>query len=148
MTGTANPFSRTRADHAREQAEDYVELVFRLGEGRLGGEVPGACECETAVGARTVDLARELGVAQPTVTKTLLRLEGEGLVCIHPRQFVHLTRAGRDMAVASLERHRLVVDFLVSIGVPRGQAEIDAEGIEHHVSEATLGAMRRAIAGP
>jgi DtxR family manganese transport transcriptional regulator len=40
-------------------------------------------------------------------------------------------------------RHRLVVDVLVALGVPREAAEADAEGIEHHVSEATLKAFGR-----
>jgi DtxR family manganese transport transcriptional regulator len=40
-------------------------------------------------------------------------------------------------------RHRIVVDLLVAVGVPREEAESDAEGIEHHVSPATLDAFAR-----
>ena len=40
--------------------------------------------------------------------------------------------------MASRERHRIVRDFLVTIGVPDAIAEEDAEGVEHHVSEETL----------
>ena len=40
-------------------------------------------------------------------------------------------------------RHRVVVDLLLAVGVPRDAAESDAEGIEHHVSEATLAAFAR-----
>jgi DtxR family manganese transport transcriptional regulator len=47
------------------------------------------------------------------------------------------------MATAARERHGVVLAFLRAIGVPRRQAEIDTEGIEHHVSDATVRAMRR-----
>ncbi|MED5314268.1 MAG: iron dependent repressor, metal binding and dimerization domain protein, partial [Pseudomonadota bacterium] len=45
---------------------------------------------------------------------------------------------GKALAEASRERHRIVRDFLVTIGVPGAIAEEDAEGVEHHVSEQTL----------
>ena len=130
----ALPFHRTRNDHRRETAEDYVELVFRL-------------EPAPGVGVRNADLVAVLGVAQPTVTKTLERLQAEGLVSAPARGRVLLTDEGRALAASAHERHRLVVDFLVCIGVPAHHAEIDAEGIEHHVSEVTLTAMRAFLRG-
>ena len=48
-----------------------------------------------------------------------------------------------DEAESARERHELVRDFLVKLGVPLETAEQDAEGIEHHVSDKTLGAMRK-----
>src|SRR5512134_3801785 len=116
--GYMNAFARTREDHRSEVAEDYVELIHRLGEG-----------------ARTADLVAALGVAQPTVTKTLDRLERDGLVKVHPRKSVELTPEGKKLATELVERHTLIVQFLVAVGVPNEVAEIDAEGIEHHVSE-------------
>ena len=41
------------------------------------------------------------------------------------------------------ERHKIVLEFLRSLGVPAKDAELDAEGIEHHISPATLAAMQR-----
>lgn len=125
-----NAFARTREDHRSEVAEDYVELIHRLGDT-----------------ARTADLVAALGVAQPTVTKTLDRLEREGLVKVHPRKSVELTREGRRMARELAERHTLIVKFLVAVGVPREVAEVDAEGIEHHVSEATQMAIAKFVGG-
>lgn len=111
-------------------AEDYVELIYRL-------------ERDSAEGVRTVDLVEALAVAQPTVTKTLERLQRDGLVEVEPRRRVLLTAKGRELAQTSLERHETIVSFLLAIGVPATHAELDAEGIEHHVSETTLVAMRR-----
>ena len=52
-----------------------------------------------------------------------------------------LTDAGHQLAGRVRARHRLVVEVLLALGVPREAAESDAEGIEHHVSDATLAAF-------
>lgn len=127
-----NRFRRTREDHARETAEDYVEMILSLIE--EGGE------------ARAVDLADRMGVSQVTVGKTLQRLRREGLIIAQPYRSIHLTQDGRQMATDARDRHQLVLRFLERIGVPRETAIIDAEGIEHHVSEETLAAMKRYLA--
>ena len=54
-----------------------------------------------------------------------------------------LTDAGAALAEKVRARHRLIVDTLCAIGVPREAAEADAEGMEHHASEATLAAFAR-----
>jgi Mn-dependent DtxR family transcriptional regulator len=55
-------------------------------------------------------------------------------------------RDGEALAERVRARHRLVVDLLVAIGVPPDSAEADAEGIEHHVSDAALDAFRQFLA--
>ena len=52
-----------------------------------------------------------------------------------------LTEKGEALAKRVRARHRLVVDVLIALGVPAEAAEADAEGLEHHVSEATLRAV-------
>ncbi len=126
-----NRFQRTRDDHSRETAEDYVELIDALIEDK--GE------------ARVVDIAERLGISQVTVSKTIQRLQREGLVTSEPYRSIFLTEAGRQLAADSRERHEIVLRFLLSLGVGPETAEIDAEGIEHHVSAETLDAMRRSI---
>ena len=127
-----NRFERTREDHRSESAEDYVELVLAL--------------IEEEGTARGNQVAQRLGVSQATVTKTLRRLAKEGYVVAEPYRSVQLTPLGLATAQAARERHRVIVRFLTAIGVPEEAAEADAEGIEHHVSEATLGAMRTFLA--
>ncbi len=126
-----NGYRRTRSDHAQETAEDYVELIDDLI--RDTGE------------ARAVDVARRLGVTHVTVTKTLARLKREGLLTSEPYRSIFLTPKGKRLADRSRQRHELVVDFLLALGVPRTDAETDAEGIEHHISPRTLQAMKRYI---
>jgi DtxR family manganese transport transcriptional regulator len=126
-------FRRTRAAHRDETAEDYVEAIMQLVTDR--GE------------ARVRDLAAMMGVSHVTVTRIVARLAREGLVDAKPYRPVSLTATGRRMADRIRERHVVVLGFLKILGVPAKQAEIDAEGIEHHVSEATIRAMRRAMSG-
>ena len=128
VVSTADGHRRTRSDHAGETAEDYVELIDDLIKAL--GE------------ARAVDLARHLGVTQVTVTNTIERLKREGLVTSKPYRSVFLTPKGRRLAAFTRRRHQLVLQFLLALGVPRCDAEIDAEGIEHHLSKKTLAAMR------
>jgi len=91
--------------------------------------------------ARVIDLARRFGVTHVTVSRTIRRLQREGLVSALPYRAIFLTDAGRDLSKESRRRHEIVVEFLGSLGVPDAAAHSDAEGIEHHVSKETLAAF-------
>ena len=91
--------------------------------------------------ARPTDVARRLGVSHATAIKTISRLKREGLATGLPYRGVFLTDTGQALAERTRSRHRIVVSLLVALGVPTEVAEADAEGIEHHVSEATLKAF-------
>lgn len=95
--------------------------------------------------ARAVDLAERLGVTHVTVSKTVQRLQREGLVTSQPYRSIFLTEEGKQMAEESRRRHAMVLKFLRALGVPDDVAEADAEGIEHHVSKETLSAMQRFV---
>lgn len=125
----AEQFRRVRDAHQTEVAEDYVELVADLIE-------------ETGE-ARVVDLSERLGVTKATVNNTIQRLQRDGLVTSQPYRSIFLTEKGRALAETSRERHHIVRDFLLALGVDADTAEADAEGIEHHVSKPTLEAFRK-----
>ena len=93
--------------------------------------------------ARVADIAARMGVAQPTATKAIARLKREGLATSRPYRGVFLTDEGAALADRVRARHRTVVELLVAVGVPEKTAELDAEGIEHHVSRKTLAAFER-----
>jgi DtxR family transcriptional regulator, manganese transport regulator len=125
----ARRFGKARSARAATLNEDYVELIAdRLA---AGGE------------ARTTDIARRLGVSHPTANKCIARLKRAGLATALPYRGVFLTAAGHALAARVRTRHRLVVDLLRAVGVGADDAESDAEGIEHHVSDATLAAFAR-----
>jgi len=117
-------FRQVREAHRRELIDDYVELISDLI--REVGE------------ARQVDMAARLGVSQPTVAKMLKRLASMGLIEMIPWRGVFLTPEGEKLAQESRERHQLVENFLLVLGVSPEIARRDAEGMEHHVSEETL----------
>lgn len=127
----AAAFNHVRLAHQTEVAEDYVELVDDLIQEK--GE------------ARAVDLAECLGVSAATVNKTVKRLQREGYLNAQPYRSIFLTEQGKAMAEASRKRHQLVYDFLRTLGVSEKTAELDAEGVEHHVSEETLSCFKRLI---
>ena len=128
----AHRFGAARTAQSSALLEDYAELIADLlvAEGE----------------ARPTDIARRLGVSHATAIKTISRLKREGLATARPYRGVFLTEAGQMLAVRVRARHRLVVDMLIAVGVPREAAEQDAEGIEHHVSETTLAAFAAFVA--
>ena len=124
-------FRQVREAHRRELIDDYVELISDLI--REVGE------------ARQVDMAARLGVSQPTVAKMLKRLASVGLIEMIPWRGVFLTPEGEKLAQESRERHQLVENFLLVLGVSPEIARRDAEGMEHHVSEETLVKDRKSV---
>lgn len=120
----AKKFVSVRTAHQNETAEDYVELIADLivktGEARL------------------VDISRRLGISHVTANKVIARLSKEGLVDSEPYRAIFLTKKGQALAEKCKKRHQIILDFLIKLGISPATAEIDAEGIEHHVSAETL----------
>ncbi|HXI71972.1 MAG TPA: manganese-binding transcriptional regulator MntR [Verrucomicrobiae bacterium] len=128
----AENLRRSRRDRAVETAQDYVEAIADL-SASLGE-------------ARVVDLARRLGVTHVTVNRTLTRLQQAGYVNTQPYRAIFLTDTGRKLADECKQRHQTVAAFLRKLGVSEKTAELDAEGIEHHVSPETLAAFEKLLA--
>ena len=120
-------FRKTRVAHSAALSEDYAELIADL--------------LQSSGEARVTDIARRLGVSHATVNKSVNKMKREGLATARPYRGVFLTEAGERLAERVRLRHRIVVDLLLAVGVPREAAEQDAEGIEHHVSDTTLAAF-------
>lgn len=126
-----NKHVRTRTDHSTELAEDYVEAIDDILQ-----------EQEVC---RVVDLAKQFGVTHVTVNRTIGRLQRDGLVQTEPYAPVTLTARGKKLADASRRRHETVLNFLLAHGISAETARVDAEGIEHHVSEETLDVMAKFV---
>lgn len=126
-----NPFAQTRKHHALETAEDYVEAVAAI--------IAEKGEC------RVLHLAAYFGVSHVTVSRIVRRLQEEKLLKTQPYKPIELTGRGKTLAEKVKKRHEIVFAFLIALGVDQQTAEIDSEGIEHHVSEKTLAAMQQFI---
>ena len=127
-----NSHKRTREDHTSETASDYAEAV------ELISQKKGEC--------RLRDLAELFQISSASAHRSIGRLKRLGLMESEPYGPIRLTRKGRVLANQSQGLHQLVVDFLLAIGVPRESAEIDAEGLEHHISHDTEKAFRDFLA--
>ena len=113
-----------RDAHAAETAEDYVEAIAQAIAST------GVC--------RVCDLAKRFGVSHVTVSRTVGRLVRDELAVTRPYKPIELTPKGHRLASAARRRHEIVVRFLLALGLDATTAELDAEGIEHHVSPKTL----------
>jgi DtxR family manganese transport transcriptional regulator len=110
-------------------AQDYVEVIDDL-----------IRECGEA---RVVDIAKRLGVTHVTVTRTVSRLQKQGLVRAERYRSIFLSEEGKKLAQRVRKRHRVVLEFLLALGIGEATARVDAEGIEHHVSDETVRAFTR-----
>jgi DtxR family manganese transport transcriptional regulator len=126
-------FQQARDARNAATAQDYVELISDL--------------IATTGEARSVDVAKRLGVSHATVVKTVNRLQKEGLINTKPYRGLFLTDVGENLATESRHRHQVVASLLMALGVDEETAQTDAEGIEHHISAKTLAVFEGYLSG-
>ncbi|HAL18762.1 MAG TPA: hypothetical protein DCO86_03990 [Spirochaetaceae bacterium] len=88
------------------------------------------------------DLAEYMNFSRPSVSRALSSLESAGLVFRDGDDVISLTREGRMIAESVYEKHLVITDFLVLIGVDRQVAERDACKFEHVISEETFSRIK------
>lgn len=115
-----------------QSGEDYLEAILRLSAVKKD--------------VHSVEVARELGVSKPAVTKAMRVLGQKGYVSIVDNH-IHLTQEGKAYAESVYERHRTLTAFLVGLGVDADTAEADACRIEHVLSEVTFSAIKKFMDG-
>ena len=111
-----------------ESGEGYLEAILRLSAKKQD--------------VHAVEVARELGVSKPAVTKALRILVQKGYVEIAANH-IRLTESGRAYASSVYEKHRLITRFFIKLGVDAETAEADACRMEHLVSPAAYAAIKR-----
>ena len=104
--------------------DDYLEQILNL--------------IEEKGYARPVDISKNLGISQASVTNMLRRLDSEGLVNHEKYRGTVLTEKGREIANAIIERHATLTEFLRLFSIDEETIYADVEGMEHHVSKPTL----------
>lgn len=108
--------------------DDYLEQILHL--------------IEAKGYARAVDISKNLGISQASVTNMLRRLDAEGLVHHEKYRGTVLTEQGHRIALAIIERHQTLTRFLRLFGIDEETIYRDVEGMEHHVSRPTLNVIR------
>ncbi len=114
--------------HVYESAENYLEaiLVVALEKGNV----------------RSIDIANALRFSKPSVSVAMKKLRENGYIEMDPDGFITLLPAGREIAERIYERHRLLTDALMGIGVSPENAAADACKIEHDISEETFQCLK------
>ena len=112
-----------------KSAEDYLEAMLMLKEER--GYV------------RSIDVADKLGVTKPSVSYATKRLRENGYITLDPAGMIVLLEPGREIAERMYERHKLLTELLIGLGVSPATARADACKIEHDLSEESFDAIRR-----
>ncbi len=107
-----------------ESAEDYLETILILKE-RIGH-------------VRSIDIATEMNYSKPSISVAMKKLRGNGYIRVDEDGFIELTDTGHAIASDIYQRHRVLTDFFVSLGVDEQTAAEDACRIEHDLSAQTF----------
>ena len=107
-----------------ESAEDYLEAILVIGRRR--GMV------------RSIDIANELGFSKPSVSVAMKKLRESGRIEMEADGLIRLTPSGRTIAEQIYERHRMLTDFFLYLGVDEEAASADACLVEHDLSAGTF----------
>lgn len=87
---------------------------------------------------RSIDLANALGYSKPTISVAMKQFRENGYIEIDESGNITLTEAGNEIAEKMYERHMVIAQFLMSVGVDEKTAYEDSCKIEHDISEKTF----------
>ncbi|MDE7233402.1 MAG: metal-dependent transcriptional regulator [Lachnospiraceae bacterium] len=118
---------------ADESVEDYLETILQLKK-KLGQ-------------VRSIDIAREMNFSKPSVSVAMKNLREKSYITVSEEGYISLTASGKKRAENVLERHTILSDWLISIGVNRETALEDACKVEHDLSEESFEAIKKAVLG-
>ena len=111
-----------------ESGEMYLETIYTLLKQR--GSV------------RSLDVAERMGFSKPSVSRAVGILKKGNYILVDKNGFITLTEKGRERASKIYERHTLLCEFLVRLGVDRETAAADACKIEHDISDESFNAIK------
>jgi len=117
----------------RESAENYLETILILSQRKGKGEV------------RSIDIVNELEFSKPSVSVAMKNLRENGYITVDKDGYIRLTDKGLEIAEKMYERHTLLSQWLIKLGVDPKVAEEDACRIEHDISKESFNAIKKAI---
>ncbi len=111
-----------------ESAENYLETILVLGH--RNGNV------------RSIDIANELDFSKPSVSVAMKNLRNQGHIVVDGDGYITLTESGKQIAETIYERHTLISEWLIRLGVPEKIAVEDACRMEHVISAESFAAIK------
>ena len=112
-----------------ESGEMYLETIYVLGQKQQN--------------VRSIDVAEEMGFSKPSVSRGVSILKQQGYLTVDGNGFLELTDSGMDLAKKIYERHTILTEALVRLGVDPEIAQQDACKMEHIISDETLNAFKK-----
>ena len=112
-----------------ESGEMYLETILILGQRKNY--------------VRAVDVSTEMKLSKPSVSRALVKLKNDACIIVDENGHIAFTEKGRAIAEKIYERHQVLTDILMAIGVNREIAAKDACKMEHDISDETFNAMKR-----
>ncbi len=97
---------------------------------------------------RSLDVAQEMNFSKPSVSRAIGILKNEGYVQVDEQGGLNLTTEGKKIAQKIYERHVVLTQMLVKLGVDEKTAAEDACKIEHHISDKTFKALKKHLQAP
>ena len=117
--------------HLQESGEMYIESIYVLNK-RMGN-------------VRSIDICEHLGYSKPSVSRAMSLLKKGGFVEVDQNGYLNLTDAGREVAEKMYQRHTVLSELLMRIGVDEKTAIDDACKIEHHISDISFDAIKKYV---
>ena len=117
--------------HLLESGEMYLETIYILSNENRS--------------VRSIDICEYMGYSKPSVSRAVGLLKNGGYITVDPEGYIKLTDEGESIAVKVYERHTILTDLLVRMGVSRETAAADACKIEHDISDESFEAIKRLI---
>ncbi len=114
-----------------EAVENYLETILVLSKKKPD--------------LHAVDICDELGYSRPTVSVVVKQMKGNGLITVDEFNHIALTEKGRAIAESIYERHNIISEFFMAIGVSEETALKDACKIEHDISDETFECIKKHI---
>lgn len=115
----------------RESAENYLETILILSQRKGKGEV------------RSIDIVNELEFSKPSVSVAMKNLREDGYITVDKDGYIRLTDKGLEIAEKMYERHTLLSQWLIKLGVDEKVAVEDACRMEHVISAESFAAIKK-----
>ena len=108
--------------------EDYLETILMLSK---KGDV------------RAIDIAKALNFSKPSVSVALKNLRNHDYILINESNYITLTESGYKRASSTLEKHELLIDLFLKLGIPSEIATKEACQIEHYLSDISFECIKK-----
>lgn len=115
----------------KESAENYLEAILMI-QNQKGS-------------VRSIDIANELNFSKPSVSVAMKHFREEGYILMDENAFITLTQKGLEIAERVYERHRVIAQMLIAIGVDEKTAYEDSCKIEHDLSDESFEKIKNYI---